>query len=381
MPVGKIFSEGTKAAAKEGAKKLINELIGLAINEALKAEAYGISKALADTEISRDMRRRQLTKKGKELQKAFGKHADAAVTGLSYSLAVANVFGEANRYPMLPADDLLDTLKGMLGTIDTAVDREYQKYLTKINESGPPAKAGNVIHLVAGVPESWANSVDWKPIYKKLQADLRARLQKLENARVKRIEVQKGRNALKDQIQFKLVNALADLRIMIGKFVQMDRDADIVEGWRAESQRKWKINLKKLNQGTEQHRKFHEKGIVFWEGEVYRKKDHKKFVSVLRSYVTKENKTHKTYNQYNTQHEALAKKADAFEKRLFNKLAQIRDLHWQLWKVRSELKLKTGKEPIRALKLPPVDVPWRLKTGYVKLRSDTYPFDTAVPGN
>lgn len=375
MPIGKI----TSVAAKEAAKKLIKELIGVAINEALKAEAYGISNALIDGEISRDMRHRQLTKKGKELQKAFGKHADAAVTGLSFSLAVANVFAEANRYPMLPADDLLDTLKSMLGTIDHAVDREYQKYLEKINKSGTAAKIGNAIHLVAGVPESWAESLDWKPIYKKLQADLRTRLQKLENERVKRIEVQKGRVALKKQIQFKLVNALADLRKMIGIFVQMDRDANIVEGWRKESLRKWKINLKKLDQGTEQHRIFHKKGIVFWEGEVYRKGDHKKFVEVIKTYAQKEMKFNREYKRHNCKHEKMEDKAEAFEKRLFNKLAQIRDLHWQLWKVRSELKLKTGKEPVRALKLPPIEVPWRLKTGYVQFRTNTYPFDAGRP--
>ncbi|WP_415715730.1 hypothetical protein [Roseibium sp.] len=371
MPIGKITAE----VAKKGAVELIKQLIGVAITEAFKAEANGFTRIMVENEVSRDMRHRQLTKKGEKLVKEFEKHADAAVTGLSFSLAVAHVFGEANRFSLVPADGLLDTLHGMLGKIDFAVDREYQQYLERVDKAGVVAKTGNVVHNVFGVAETWHWNISWNPIYFKLKRDLRRQLQALEDARLQRIKTQKGREALKTQISAKLTTSIQELKVMIGKFVEIERKSTT---WERESTRhldSWHATRDILHRGTLEYDRLKKKGIVAWENEVYQKKDAAALREILRGYSRTMRRESRDYHDANAKFEALEKQEDSMEKKLFAKLAQIRDLHWQLWKVRKELNQTKRQEPLRSLDgLPPLDVPWRMPSGYVKLRVDAYPF-------
>lgn len=378
MPGGALLGQGAKLTAKEAAKKGIMTLIKMAIRAATKYEAKGFSRIAADGQIGQDMRHRNLSKKGDRLIKAYEKEADAPVTGLSFSLAVAQVFSEANAFTTLSGDDLLDTLFEMIPLIDFAVDRKYQKYLEKANSSADTA-VGNFLQTSVGIAENWHKCVSWKNTYKSLQAQLRGKLQAKEDAQKALAKRLKGLEAQNTQLIGRLERSISELKIMIGKFVKVDRRSDNIERELREISRKLNASNDNYDLVMGQYDELLKRGVTSWKGKIYHRKDREALQSILYSYEKKCNAANKRRKSLDSSHDKLESWEQAYEKHLYKKLAEIRELHWQLWSVREELHLQNGKKPDRKAAVPRLEIPWRMGDGYPKLRSECYPFTLRLP--
>ncbi|WP_157739006.1 hypothetical protein [Labrenzia sp. VG12] len=378
MPGGVILGQGAKLSAKEAAMKGILALVKMAIRSAVKYEAKGFSRLAADSQISADMRHRQLSKKGDALIKAFEKEADTSVTGLSFSLAVAQVFSEANAFTTLSGDDLLDSLMEMIPVIDMAVDRKYQKYLEKAHSS-PDTAIGDFLQTSVGVAENWHQSVTWGGTYKRLQTLLRNKLQAKENAQKALAKRLKGLEAQNTQLIGQLERAIGELKVMIGKFVKADRRADKVEVKIDRAAETFTASSNNFDMVMDQYERLLENGAATWQGKIYRRKDREALQNVMWGYQKQMKAASARREHLNNYHDRLETWEEGYEKHLYKKLTEIRELHWQLWTVRDELQLKNGKKPDRKAKVPRLEIPWRMGDGYPKLRTECYPFTLRVP--
>ena len=372
MPIGKAAA----AAIKKATISLVKELISLAITEGFKQEAMAISQTSVRGEIDRDARHKMLTKKGKQLEQKVDNAADTPITGLSFAMAVQQVFVEARAYTTIDTAKLLDILIGMIDPIENAVDWKYQGY--RKNVAKELGKAGTFIDDVStalGVSENWHQSVNWTGTYTRLRVKLRKQLQAAEDARNKAIAATKGYRSLKAQVGIKLQQSLAELRRMIVKFVNMNRKLKSSSQSIGRSKDELQGLRHRFYLAGKQDKLLMRSGAASWKGEIYRMKDRKRLQEVITGYENKIKSGVKSRKSAMTSRKIQRTSNIKFEVGLYRKLRRIRDLHWQMWQVDAKLKIAEDSEPRRDLGgIPPMTVPWRSGEN-VMLRNDTYPFN------
>lgn len=378
MPGGAIGGQVAKASAKELAKKGIKSLINIALRSAVKSQSRQFARNAMDRDIGKDTQSLELTKKGDLLLKAYEKEADKPVTGLPFSLAVAQVFTEANAFSTLDGNALLDTLMEMIPIIDLKVDRKYQRYLEKVNRSADTAVL-NFMSTAAGVAEGWYECVSWTNTYKNLRTKLRSKLQAKEDRQKALVKKLIGLEAQNTQLIGQLERAISELKVMIGKFVKVDRRADNIEIELSKTSKVLTASSNNFDMVMGQYERLLEKGLATWQGKIYHRKDREALQNVLWGYEKKKKAAQARHDKLDTRHDKLENWEDAYEKHLYRKLADIRELHWKLWTVREELNLQNGRKPDRKAKVPRLEIPWRMGDGYPKLRTECYPFTLRVP--
>lgn len=155
MAAGKIFTWGTKAAAKRGLVKLLQQVITEVVTSLAKEGAGAALKSKIEAKFK------------ETVEKRIDDYAGYRNTGLSFCAVSAEVLPAIAGYPELTPEQMMECMLVGTDLVNNAVIYQHAQHMKNQSWVGT---AWDAVAAIAGAEEQWHLQVGWVPVVAKLKA-------------------------------------------------------------------------------------------------------------------------------------------------------------------------------------------------------------------